>query len=457
MRLIRKLALAGAFGLSALTPLAPLSLPAMAAETSEWAPETFTLSNGMEVLVLPDHRAPVVTHMVWYKVGAVDELPGKSGIAHLFEHLMFKATDDVPAGEFSKTVARNGGQDNAFTSYDYTAYFQRVAKDRLPTMMKMEAERMTDLLLTEDQVYPERDVVKEERRQRTDNNPGSILFEMMMAELFKDHPYGIPVIGFMDEVGALTLDDAEHFYNQWYGPENAVLVIAGDITAEELKPLAEEIYGAIAPKGDLATRSLPPVPPLAESKMLTHSDAKVRQEAWDEYWQATTYSDPSAGLEPHALDVAMQILGGGRTSRLYQALVEEQKIAVDAYAWSWIDLRGAGLVSIGASPARGVSLDDLKTAADAVLAEFIENGPTDEELERAKSSLVASAIFQRDSQMAMAQVYGSARARGDSLEAVAAWPDLIDEVSADLIKSTLAKYMKDKPSISTQLLRPEEN
>ena len=454
MRTFRKLALAGVFAFSTLSVL-PIATPAaMAAETEEWAPETFTLSNGMDVVVLPDHRAPVVTHMLWYRVGAADELPGKSGIAHLFEHLMFKATDDIPAGEFSKIVARNGGQDNAFTSWDYTAYFQRVAKDRLPTMMEMEAERMTDLILTEDVFVSERDVVREERRQRVDNNPGSILFEMMMAELFPNHPYSIPIIGFMDEVEALSLEDATDFYGYWYGPEKSVLVVAGDITAAELKPLAEATYGQIEPKGDLQERDWPEVTPLTESKMLTHSDAKVRQEAWDEYWQATSYSLPDSGLDPHALDVAMQILGGGRTSRLYQALVEEQKIAVDAYAWSWTDLKAGGLISIGASPARAVGLDALKAAADDVVAEFIENGPTEAELERAKSNLVASAIFQRDSQMAMAQDYGSAAARGDDLTSIARWPDEIESLTAEQVRATLEKYVKDKPSISTQLLRP---
>ena len=457
MRTLRKLALAGALSL-ALPLSLPLTLPAQAAtEEGEWAPEIFELSNGMEVVVLPDHRAPVVTHMVWYRVGAADELPGKSGIAHLFEHLMFKATDDIPAGEFSKIVARNGGQDNAFTSWDYTAYFQRVAKDRLEAMMRMEAERMTDLILTEDVFTSERDVVKEERRQRIENNPGAILFEQLMASLFPDHPYGIPVIGHMDEVAELSLTDATDFYGFWYGPEKAVLVVAGDITAAELQPLAEDIYGVIPPKGDLAERDLPMVTPLAESVELTHTDPKVRQETWDEYWQATSYSLPESGLEPHALDIATQILGGGRTSRLYQALVEDQKIAVDAYAWSWTDLRGAGLLSMGASPARGTELDALSEASHAVLADFLENGPTEEELERAKSNLVASSIFQRDSQMAMAQIYGSAAARGDSLESIASWPEEIESVTAEQVRETLAKYIQDKPSVTTKLLRLEEN
>ncbi len=448
MRSISLMALAGALILT----------PAASAETngSDWAPETFELDNGLEVVVLPDHRAPVVTHMLWYRVGAADEAPGKSGIAHLFEHLMFKATDDIPAGEFSKIVARNGGQDNAFTSWDYTAYYQRVAKDRLEKMMRMEAERMTDLILTEDEVYPERDVVKEERRQRIENNPSSILFEKMMAALYPDHPYGIPIIGFMDEVAALDINDANQFYDYWYAPENAILVVAGDITADELKPLATEIYGAIEPKGDgLAQREWPDVTPLTESVTVTHTDPKVRQESYDEYWQATSYSQTEDGLDPHALDLAAQILGGGRTSRLYQALVEEQKIAVDAYAWSWTTLKAGGPFAIGASPSRGVALEDLKAAAHEVVRDFIENGPTEDELARAKSNLVASAIFQRDSQSSMARLYGSARARGDSLESIESWPDEIESVTVEQVQAALEKYIQDEPSVTTKLLLPE--
>ncbi|HBH90025.1 pitrilysin family protein [Ponticaulis sp.] len=456
MRLIRSLALAGA--LSCAAPMALLAPQAVASsETEAWAPETFTLENGMEVIVLPDHRAPVVTHMVWYRVGAADELPGKSGIAHLFEHLMFKATDDIPAGEFSKIVARNGGQDNAFTSWDYTAYYQRVAVDRLETMMEMEAERMTDLILSEDQVLPERDVVVEERRQRIENNPGAILFEMMMDELFEGHPYEISIIGYMDEVTQLTLQDANDFYGYWYGPQNAILVVAGDITAAELRPLAEDIYGSIEPTADLEERVWPEVQPLTESMTLTHSDPKVRQEEWDQYWQSTSYSVNTETLEPHALDLAAQILGGGRTSRLYQELVEEQGVAVSAYAFSWTDLRATGLFGMGASPAMGVDLETVSEAAHAVLADFIENGPTEEELARAQSSMIASSIFQRDNQASMAQLYGSAAARGDDLDRIATWPQEIESVTPEMVREALARYIADQPSIQTQLLVPEES
>ncbi|MEM8921547.1 MAG: pitrilysin family protein, partial [Pseudomonadota bacterium] len=335
-------------GVFAIATLFAVQIQTASAEpSSDWAPETFSLDNGMQVVVLPDHRVPVVTHMVWYRVGAVDEAPGKSGIAHFFEHLMFKATDEIPAGEFSKIVARNGGQDNAFTSQDYTAYFQRVAKDRLPMMMRMEADRMTDLQLTDEEVLPERDVVKEERRQRTDNNPGALLWEKTAAALYQDHPYGVPIIGFMDEVEELTREDALDFYAQWYGPENAVLIVAGDITVEELRPLAEEIYGVIAPKGDLAERAIPEVEPLPASVDVEHVDPKVRQPSFSRYWQGVSVADDDAD----ALSVAMELLGGGRTSRFQRALVEEQGVAVSAYAFSSSDSIATGMIGVGATPA----------------------------------------------------------------------------------------------------------
>jgi len=220
---------------------------------AEWSPTTFELENGMEVVVLPDNRAPVVTHMVWYKVGAVDEDPGKSGIAHLFEHVMFKETDDIGPEEFTTIVQRNGGQLNAFTSWDYTAYYERVEKSQLERMMELEAERMTDLIINDDPEGPfisERDVVKEERRQRIDNNPGVILQEQVMSALYQDHPYAITVIGKMDEVGALTPQDGLDFYRKWYTPSEAILVVAGDVTPQDVRAKdGEPVLGLLILKG----------------------------------------------------------------------------------------------------------------------------------------------------------------------------------------------------------------
>ncbi len=268
------------------------------AEDAAWTPETFTLDNGMQVVVVPDHRAPVVTHMVWYKVGAVDEEVGKSGLAHLFEHVMFKETENLGPEEFTTIVQRNGGQLNAFTSWDYTAYFERVAKPQLKTMMELEAERMRNLKINDDPKGPfisERDVVKEERRQRIENDPGAILQEQVLSELWKGHPYEITVIGKMEEVAKLSPADGMAFYHKYYSPENAILVVAGDVTAEEVRTLAEETYGQIEPTGTVdGTRKWAPVPLLTENKLLVHSDPKVRQPSWSRYYSGLSRIAPAA-------------------------------------------------------------------------------------------------------------------------------------------------------------------
>lgn len=413
---------------------AAILAPATLADTGEtgWAPETFTLDNGMEVVVLPDHRAPVVTHMVWYKVGAVDEAPGKSGIAHLFEHVMFQETDDLGPEEFTSIVQRNGGQLNAFTSWDYTAYYERVARDRLELVMELEAERMRDLLVNDDPEGPfitERDVVKEERRQRVENNPGAILFEKVMAALYPDHPYGIPVIGHMDEVAALTPQDGIEFYETWYAPDAAILVIAGDVTAAEVRPLAERIYGELEPAEKRPARGWREVAPLETSQTLTHSDPKVRQPEWDRYYLSTSFRQDSDLA--YALAVGTEVLGGGQTSLLYQSLVEEQKVAIAASSWAWLSLHDTAPAGFSATPAEGVSLDELETAFMAEVARILEEGLPEDDVKRARNSLAAQAIYARDSQSGMANRYGRALSIGLTIEDIAAYPDRVRAVSAD--------------------------
>lgn len=426
----------------------------------EWAPSTFELSNGMEVVVLPDHRAPVVTHMVWYKVGAVDEDPGKSGIAHLFEHVMFKETDDIGPEEFTTIVQRNGGQLNAFTSWDYTAYYERVAKTQLERMMELEAERMTDLIINDDPEGPfisERDVVKEERRQRIDNNPGVILQEQVMSALYQDHPYNITIIGKMDEVGALTPQDGLDFYRKWYTPADAILVVAGDVSPEEVRALAEKTYGQIeVTETEAPVRGWQAVEPLAETQLITHSDPKVRQPEWERWYMSTSYQTDKDLA--YALDVALDVLGGGRTSRLYQALVEDQKIAVSASAGAWLSLHDAAPAVLSASPSDGVSLDDLETAYMAVVDDVLANGFTEAEVERSRNSLAASAIYRRDSQAGMAQLYGSTLAIGGTIEDVTSYPDDIRAVTKeDAIEALRTVFADDRNYIEAHLLPEAED
>jgi zinc protease len=416
-------------------------------------PEAFTLRNGLEVVVITDRRAPVVTHMVWYRVGAADEPRGASGIAHFFEHLMFKGTRNIPEGEFSRIIARNGGDDNAFTAWDYTAYYQRIARDRLDLVMRMEADRMRNLRFSDETFASERDVIGEERRQRVDNNPGAVLGERMRAMLWPHHPYGTPVIGWLHEIQTLDRERALEFYRTWYAPNNAILVIAGDVDAAEVRPLAERYYGRLRPTQNLPTRAWVSDPPSVGPMRVTHRDEKVRQPSMSRTYRATSYGTDE-GRQAHALDVAVEILGGSETSRLYRALVEEQRIAVAAGASASTSGLGGGSVSISATPAEGVSLERLEAAIDAVLADYLANGPTDAEFRRAKSSLSAAAVYARDSQEGLANMYGASLAQGESIEDVVNWSNDIEAVTRDDVIA-LARATFDLDASVTGWLLPE--
>ena len=434
-----------------------LALPAFAEEAA-WAPSTFTLDNGMDVVVIPDHRAPVVTHMVWYKVGAVDEAPGKSGIAHLFEHVMFKQTKNIGPEEFTSIVQRSGGQLNAFTSWDYTAYYERVAKPQLGKMMELEAERMVNLIINDDPKGPfisERDVVKEERRQRIDNNPGVILQEKVLSEFWKGHPYEITVIGKMEEVAALTPQDGLDFYQQYYSPENAILVVAGDVTPEEVRTLAEQHYGVITPTGTVnAERKWQPVTPLAETQLMTHEDPKVRQPNWSRYYNG--FSQRRQPADAIALDVGLEILGGGMTSRLYQSLVEQQQLAISANAYAWTTLHDEGPAVLSASPAPGVELDALETALMAEVEKVLAEGFTEAEVVRARNKLAADAIYARDSQSGMANAFGGWLAIGGTVEEILAYPDTVRAVTPEqAIAAVRAVFGSEKHYIEAHLLPAE--
>lgn len=428
------------------------------AEEAAWAPSSATLANGMEVVVLPDHRAPVVTHMVWYKVGAVDEAPGKSGIAHLFEHVMFKQTKNIGPEEFTSIVQRSGGQLNAFTSWDYTAYYERVEKSQLGKMMELEAERMVNLIINDDPKGPfisERDVVKEERRQRIDNNPGVILQEQVLSALWKGHPYEITVIGKMEEVAALTPQDGLDFYKQYYSPENAILVVAGDVTLADVLPLAEQHYGTIQPTGTVVgERKWRSVAPLTETQLITHSDPKVRQPVWSRYYLG--YSQRRQPEQALALDVGLEILGGGMTSRLYQSLVEKQQLAITANAYGWTTLHDEGPAVLSASPAPGVSLETLEAALVAEVEKVLAEGFTEEEVRRARNKLAADAIYARDSQAGMANLFGGWLAIGGSVEDLISYPDDVRAVTPEAaIAAVRDVFAPGKHYIESHLLTAE--
>lgn len=389
----------------------------------------FYLDNGLHVVVIPDRRAPVATHMVWYKVGGADEPKGKSGIAHFLEHLMFKGTEKNPGG-FSKQVAELGGQENAFTSYDYTAYFQRVAKEHLGAMMAFEADRMTGLALTDEVVNPERNVVLEERKMRVDNDPGSQLAEEIASTLFTHHPYGTPIIGWEDEIEGLTRQDAIEFHSRFYTPNNATLIVAGDVTADEVRALAEGSYGQVARRAEPPPRLRPQEPRQRADRRVTLADKRVEQPIYQRHWRAPSYIRATDG-EGEVLDLLSQILGGGQTSRLYRTLVVDKKVASAAgafYGGSAVDETRFGVWAI---PMPEVSFEALEAAIDEEVTRIITEGVTDAELERAKTRLVADAIYAQDNQTTLARYYGAMLSVGGKVEDLQLWPQRIASVAAE--------------------------
>ena len=422
--------------------------------TKVYNPDTFMLPNGMQVVVVTNKRAPIVTHMVWYKVGSADEPKGKSGIAHFLEHMMFKATANMKSGEFSSTVARNGGRDNAFTSFDYTGYFQTIAKDRLELVMRMEADRMTNILFNDEQVEPERQVILEERNMRTDNSPEARLSEEINAAFYRNHPYQIPIIGWRHEIEALSRQDLESFYKLWYHPNNAILVVAGDVTMNDVRPLAEKYYGKV-PAGPLPQRTRPSEPPHVASQRISLADARVRQPNWRRLYLAPSlvYGDTSL---VYALEVGNEILGGGATSRLYRTLVVEENKAVSAGSYYDDSAFGPTTFTLSAAPQQGVSLDEIEKMVEAEIAKVVKDGVTQEEVERAKKRMQSSAVYARDSAGRGARALGAALASGQTVEDVESWPDRIGAVTADQVNAALRAILKDEGALTATLVEKEK-
>ena len=411
----------------------------------------FVLANGLEVVVIPDHRAPVVTHMLWYKVGSADETPGKSGLAHFLEHLMFKGTAKNPAGRFSQVVATVGGQENAFTSSDYTGFFQRVPREQLPTMMGFEADRMTGLVLTDDVVRPELNVVLEEQNMRVANNPGTRLGEQMEAALYLNHPYGRPVIGWRHEIEQLTREDALDFYRRFYTPNNAILVVAGDATPDWVRTLAQDTYGRVPRVAEIKPRMRPQEPVPEAARTVTLSDPRVTQPSVSRYYLVPSSTSARPG-ESEALEVLAHILGRGSNSRLYHTLVFSKGIAINAgasYDGTAVD---ATHLSVYATPKPSVSLQQLEEAVDGVLAEVIENGVTSEELTRSQNRMIADAIYANDSQRMMAQWYGAALATGASVDDVRAWPERIRAVDEASVREAARRWLDKRRSVTGYLV-----
>ncbi len=427
-----------------------LVLPAHALEVEVAA---FKLANGMEVVVIPDHRAPVVTHMVWYRVGSADEVSGKSGLAHFLEHLMFKGTDKHPPGEFDRLIDINGGEGNAFTTRDYTAYYQRIASDRLELMMELEADRMQNLVLTDANVLPELDVVREERRERTDNDPSALLGEQIDAAMYTAHPYGKPVIGWMSEVAKLTRDDAVAFYKAHYTPANAVLVVAGDVEPGQVKAMAEKYYGVLENTFTPTARQRTAEPEPIAARRVTMLDQRAASPTIQRSYLAPSYATAN-GRAALALDLLSDILGGGTQSRLYKGLVVEQKISSYAGAWYTGDQLDSGTFGVYGAPNPGVDVGQVEAAIDAVLAGIVKNGVTQQELDRVRNQAIAERVYTLDDQATLARMAGVALMTGLSARSIFDRDIDIEKVTVADIKQAAEKFLVLKRSV-TGILLPE--
>ena len=442
-----------------LTMGALLSVSAWAQATPAKTPAAkvvdFKLDNGLEVVVIPDRRAPIVTHMVWYKVGSADEAPGKSGIAHFLEHLMFKGTARHPAGEMDRVIAEIGGYTNAFTTNDVTVYHQTVPPEFLPEMMDFEADRMRGLLLTDAVIGAERDVVIEERNQRIEGSPQALLGEESAATLYQNHPYRIPTIGWLHEMEQLNRKDAVEFYDRYYAPNNAVLVVAGDVDPDEVRKRAEASYGQVPRGPDLPARARPSEPTHDTARTVTLSDPRVGLPSFTKGWVVPNYRTAENG-EAEALDLLSEILGGGSRSRFYQELIVKTGVASAAGASYDGGAYDPSSFNIYGVPQGEHTLAEVEAAVHAQVSRVIADGVTPQELEAAKMRYVRSLIFARDEQSSMANIYGSRVANDGTIADIDEWPDRINAVTPEQVQAVAAKYLDPRISVTGYLL-PSDN
>lgn len=449
----------------ALLVVSTLSLPAWAQSPATQTPdaqtpderlfgaETFSLDNGLQVVVIENHRVPVVSHMVWYKVGAADEPAGKSGIAHLLEHLMFKGTDKIGPNDFSNIIARHGGQQNAFTSSDYTGYYQNIAKDSLRLVMEMESDRMANLRMTAEEVVTERAVVIEERLSRIENEPAALLGERVDLARWVTHPYRNPVIGWAHELEKLDRKDALSFYKQWYAPNNAILVISGDVTADEVRPLAEATYGQVPRGPDMERKRVRALLPDTATRLVMEHP-RVAQPTWQRQYTAPSFGtvDEDGTREVYALQVLSELLGGGATSRLYRALVVEQELAASAGSWYSARAVDWGTFGVYVTPRPGVDVNAAEQAVVAEVDRLLKDGVSEQEVADAKNRMRAGVIYARDSLQGAAQTIGSALATGGTLDQVETWPARIADVTRDEVMAAARAVLRHQAATTGVLL-----
>ena len=417
---------------------------------------SFSLENGMRVVVIEDHRAPVVTHMVWYRAGASDENSGKSGVAHLLEHLLFKETENVENGEFSQTVAALGGSDNAFTSQDYTAYYQRVSKQYLDLMMYYESDRMKNLKISELDFNTEVKVVIEERSQRTDSKPGALFNEQNMASLYLNHPYGVPIVGWRHELEDLDREDAIDFYKTYYSPNNAILIVSGDVDPENVQILANKFYGSLENTIYLDVRKRPAEPPQIVERRLIFEDERVSQPYITRTYLAAE-RDPGQQREAAALTLLADLIGSdGIQSILGKTLQLDNKKAIYTNAYynglSYDDTNFSLIVV----PNIDVTLLDIEVELDKVINTFISNGIDEDHLERIKFQYKAQQIYSLDSAYSQARRFGVALTSGLTIEDVLAWPKIIQDIKSSEILAAAVSLFKKESSVTGWIRKPFE-
>lgn len=431
--------------------------PAVTAAAQELAPRVFTLKNGMQLIVKPDHRAPTAVHMLWLRVGAIDEVSGTTGVAHVLEHMMFKGTPTVKTGEFSRRVASLGGEDNAFTTTDYTAYFQQIPKDKLEEVMKLQSDSFVNNQWPDDEFKRELEVVKEERRRSTDDQPRSLLYEQLMAASYNFNPYRNPIIGWMNDLDNMTAEDARAFYKQWYNPLNAALVIAGDVKPEDALALAEKYYGS------LATHPVQTRKPALEPNQLGVKRLEVKAPADQAYLlmafkvpQLKNADQPTeADWDALALTVLSAILDGNDGSRFERTLVNsENRVADSASTSNGLYGRGPQLFLVEGVPAQGKTVPELETALRAQIKRVADKGVTEAELNRVKTQWIASEIYQRDSVFSQANELGALWAIGLPLETKDKLIDMLRKITAEQVKAVAGKYFGDD-QLTVAVLNPQ--
>jgi zinc protease len=434
--------------------VAALGVVSPSAALAEKRAASFKLDNGVEVIVIPDHRAPLVNHSVWYRAGGADEPRGVSGIAHFLEHLMFKGTSKYPPGALDKAISRNGGQNNAETSSDYTRYHEQIAKKHLGLIMDLEADRMTNLRLDEPDVLTERKVILEERRSTVDNNPSTILVERMTAALYLAHPYRIPVLGWENEMKTLSREDALTFYKRFYAPANALVVVSGDVTPEEVLKLANETYGKIPAGPALAPRKRVAEPEPAAQRRVTLTDARAGKATLMRMY-LTSSAAKSQGHEDDALTLLTSIIGKNSVGRLYKKLVVEDRLAASASAaYSGLQL-DSGALSLSAVASDGVQLEKIEAAIDAVIAEVRANGVTEKELEQARKVALAHLVYEADDVAEVAQSYGAMLTSGLTIEQAEHRSDGLAAVTREDVQAAARKYLDPKRSVTGYLIPAE--